>query len=164
MTQFLKSFLRYYTASQPVEIPSHYDAAGSLSRILDLDTRGEIRVWRTKGERLMACGAQWKRSNVQPLFEGQLESQSGQIVLRGRIGIDPGIRVVLGFFSFIIFIFFPLRLGTLLGGTQVSGNAPYIVAPLCFVGLLTVFYLVGRTDPAKILKNLNRALNQSDGN
>jgi hypothetical protein len=160
----LKSFLGYYTASQPVEIPSHYDAAQSLSRILDLDTRGEIRVWRTKGQMLMACGAQWKRSNVQPLFEGRLETQSGQTVLRGRIGIDPGIRVVLGFFCFIIFIFFPLRLGTLLGGTYVPGHTPYIFAPLCFVGLLTIFYLVGRRDPTKILGNLTRALTERDGN
>src|SRR5262245_308441 len=146
----LKSFVRYYTTSHSVEIVSRYDVAQSLSRILELDGRGEIRIRKAKNGKLIAVGAQWgARSNVLPVFEGQLEEQGGRVILNGRIGIDPGIRIVLGFFCFVIFIFFPLRLGTLLGGTQVSGEDPYIVAPLCFLGLLTLFYLVGRNDSAK---------------
>ena len=65
---------------------------------------------------------------------------------------------VLGFFFFMIFIFVPLRLGALLGGTYVPGDHPYIVVPICFLGLLTFFYFGGRNDSAKILRNLTRVL------
>ena len=161
MIQFFKSFLRYYTTSQAVEITSHYDAARSLSRILELDGRGDIRVWRARGETVMACGAQWGRSNAQPIFEGRFEECAGRVALRGRVGIDPGIRIVLGSFWFVIFVFFPLSWA--MGGTQVPSGRQYIVVPACFVGLLLFFYLAGRNDPAKILRNLERALDESDG-
>ena len=158
MIEHLKSFVRYFTASQSVEIASHYDAERSLSRILELDSRGEIRVWKAKKNKLMAVGAQWSRSNVLQVFEGQLEERAGQVFLRGTIGIDRGIRGVLGFFFFMIFIFTPLRLGALLGGTYTPGDGPYITVPLCFLGLLTFFYFGGRNDAAKILRNLTRVL------
>jgi hypothetical protein len=158
MLKHLKSFVRYCTTSQCVEIASHYDAEGSLSRILELDSRGEIRVWEAKKNKLMAAGAQWSRSNVLQVFKGQLEERAGRIFLKGTIGIDPGIRVVIGFFCFVIFIFFPLRLGALLGGTYVPGHVPYFVGPLCFLGLLTFLYFGGRNDAAKILRNLTRVL------
>jgi hypothetical protein len=161
--QHLKLFVCYYATSRTVEIASRYDAAQSLSRILKLDGSGEVRIRKTKDDRLIAVGAQWgARSNVLPVFEGQLEEQGGRVFLKGRVGIDSGIRTVLGFFCFVIFIFFPLRLGTLLGGTQYSAPGAGYIAPLVFLGLLTFGYLIGKDDSAKIVSNLKRVLNDDN--
>jgi hypothetical protein len=163
MIRHLKSFLRYYTRSQSVEILSHYDATQSLSRILDLNGHGEIRIRQEKDDRLIAVGAQWgARSNVLPVFEGRLEQRDGCVILRGRIAIDAGIRMVIGFFGFVIFIFFPLKLGTLLGGTQYSAPGARYIAPTVFLGLLTFGYLVGKEDSAKVIRNLQHVLNDDD--
>src|SRR5882724_9446331 len=99
--KYLKSFVLFYTASQPVEIESSYDVSESLARILQLNDRGELRIRRTKNDRLIAVGAQHGvRANVLPVFEGVLKEQSGHTILRGQIGIDPGIRIVLGLICF----------------------------------------------------------------
>lgn len=162
MIRHLKSFVCYYTSSQSVEIPSHYDAAQSLSRILELNGRGEIRIRKEKNDRLIAVGAQWgARSNVLPVFDGRLEQRDGRVVLRGEIGIDAGIRMVLGFFGFVLFVFFPLKLGTLLGGTQYSAPGGGHIAALVFLGLLLVGYLIGKDDAAKIAGKLKSVLDES---
>ena len=164
MIDHLKSFVLFYVASHPVEIESRYDVPQSLSRILQLNERGEVRVRKTKKDRLIAVGAQWgPRSNVLPVFEGALEKIGEHVVLRGQVGIDPGIRMVLGMICFFVFVFFPLHLDALLGGTQTSAPGfGYIIGPLVLLGLLGFGYLIGKDDPTKIVKNLRQVLNDNE--
>jgi hypothetical protein len=159
MIQYVKSFVRYYAVSQAMEIESRFDAAQSLSRVLDLDRRGEIRIWQEKNHSLMAVGAQWGKSNILHVFRGRLEDRAGHVVLKGEVGIDRGIRIVLGVFCFVIFILFPFRRVFFLSGIHVSADVEYAVGALGFMGLLIVLYLFGRNDSGKIIRNLEHALN-----
>jgi len=165
MLGLIKSFVLFYTTSQPVEILSRYDLVRSLSLIQQLNKQEVVRVRCTKNKHIIVASAQaGPRANILPIFEGELIQQSNHVILRGRIGIDPGIRVVIGVFCFLIFIYLPLRLGILLGATtHVAPSAGYI-APLVLIGLLVFFFLSSRSDSVKIFANLRRVLNENANN
>lgn len=143
-TPYPMSFIRYYTSSSWVEIDSRYDAAESLFRVMELNTRGRIRLWTDRDGQLCAVGAQWTRSNVPPVFRGRFEERAGQVVLRGEIGVERSIRLTLGFFCVIIFVLAP-------------GKGLLVLAGM--IALLFAFYRIGKHDPDKMVNTLNEVLN-----
>ena len=92
------------------------------------------------------------RSNLLHLFTGKFEENGGRCTLRGEIGIDPGIRFVLGVFCFAMFIFIPIT--SLVRGSFLQGA----IFMLGFGGMLELVYSFGKNDAAKILRNLRGAL------
>lgn len=153
MIKHLKSFCLFFLIRQQVAIESPYDVQQSLRRVMELNNHAEVRVRKTKRGHLLVFGAQHGlRANVLPVLDGALEERDGGAILRGHIGLDPGIRIGLGVICFFTFVFFPIRLG--IG----SGNVPYFVGPLVLLCLLVYFYRIGRDDSAKIARNVKRVL------
>src|SRR5262245_30674762 len=148
MFELLKAIARFYATSQTVEIESRFDAAQSMERLLQLNAEGEVSVARKKDGRVVIGGSPHGHRPDPIAFTGMLEGPGPQVVLRGIVGLDPGLRSALGILFFFICIFFPLRLGVLLGGTQHSGfpGAEYVAA-IGFLAFLAYGYRLGKSTP-----------------
>jgi hypothetical protein len=164
MFEPLKAIARFYTTSQTVEIESRFDAAQSVERLLQLNDEGEVSVTQKKDGRIVVGSWSHGRKPNALAFTGTLEGLGPQVVLRGVVGLDPGMRSGLGILFFIVCIFFPLRLGVLLGGTQHSAfpGAEYVAA-LGFLAFLAYGYRLGKDTPTRIVSRITKAL-RDEGN
>lgn len=116
------------------------------------ETRDATEQLWLKNKITIGCAHQSVRSNILHLFTGAFEENGGRCTLRGEIGIDAGIRFVLGVFGVVVFIFIPidgLDHGTFWRGAYVM---------LALGSLLELVYSHGNNDSAKILRNLHEAL------
>ena len=77
-------------------------------------------------------------------------------MLRGQIGLDPGIRSVIGVFCVGLWIVVPIN-----ALCHRVFPPEIIVIMLLWWGMLEVFYSFGKNDAATILRNLHEALGSS---
>jgi hypothetical protein len=101
----------------------------------------------------VGCAHQSPRSKILHLFTGGLAERDGQCILRGEIGLDRGISIVLGVFCALLWVVVPV--GALVQGTF---SGPALVGMFVLWGLLQLAYSFGRNDDETILRNLREAL------
>jgi hypothetical protein len=102
----------------------------------------------------VGCAHQSVRSNILHLFRGKFEERDGRYILGGDIGLDAGVRLLLGIFFVGLFFIVPVEV-------LVHGGSLWKLANpgLGFWLMLETLYWYGKHDAAIISRHIAKALN-----
>jgi hypothetical protein len=151
-----RSLLSYYALSRAVRVESRLNLGEALERLQQLNNQDEVRVHVSRQKRiLVSCAHHGARSNIFHLFTGAFEEHNSRIVLRGRIGMDAAVPVVIG--ALWLGMLF-LALYQLLAGHTAVFSWKSIAGVLLFWGMLEAWYFNGKHDAAVILRSLQQTL------
>lgn len=89
---FLLGAFRYYASSERIVQPSPFSLEVAKSRLLAIDDTDVVVKIMPSGLVLMA--AVDPNFAMQPLLHGRLREHEGQVVLRGKLGVNPRTRLM----------------------------------------------------------------------
>ena len=153
----IQSLLRFYGPWRNVEIKSSFGTAASMERLKRLDPEGKVGIHISRRGKITAtCTQHSARSNILTAFTGLLEEKEGGVTLRGQLGVDIGVRVVLSLFCLYGYVWLPVE--TLIKGGSMEEFRSMIGPMLFLFTLVEACYLMGRRDRELILRHLSQAL------